>query len=66
MIDGQFHLTFMHTVLDSKITTYFAFVYPFSYADLQIKLDLIESRYIKMNFIAFYSSFARWIKNLYR
>ena len=44
MIDGQFHLTFMHTVLDSKITTYFAFVYPFSYTDLQKKLDLIESR----------------------
>ncbi|KAL5268590.1 hypothetical protein ACHWQZ_G002439 [Mnemiopsis leidyi] len=48
MIDGQFHLTFMHTVLDSKITTYFAFVYPFSYTDLQKKMDLIESRFITL------------------
>ena len=45
MIDGQFHLTFLHTVLDSKITTYFAFVYPFSYTDLQKKLDLFEARW---------------------
>ena len=45
MIDGQFHPTFLHTVLDSKITTYFAFVYPFSYTDLQKKLDLFEARW---------------------
>ncbi|XP_063684887.1 cytosolic carboxypeptidase-like protein 5 isoform X5 [Bolinopsis microptera] len=48
MIDGQFHLTFLHTVLDSKITTYFAFVYPFSYTDLQKKLDLFEARFINL------------------
>lgn len=42
MIDGQFHLTFLHTIVESRCITYFAFVYPYSYSDLQKKLDSLK------------------------
>ena len=44
--DGQFTMSFTHTFPDIKnATSYFAFCYPFSYDECQVKLEKLDSQY---------------------
>lgn len=50
MIDENFSLSFKYRTSENlKATTFFAFTYPFSFAELQISLNSIDSKLLPLS-----------------